>query len=356
MPVFKQPDQTLGQSLPNNSFGGPQSLTDKVQAANDSASYYAQFSQSRPTAQTVGNVTATASASPQASAAQLKNAEQKKTNKDYFVTLTDKLTGNQVVFYNMPEIGEQRSVDYEPISIVQGPGEFHKYKGTKSVQWSINAVLTSRTSKEAARNLEYINRLRAWTMPFFGENTKKDYPGKMGAPPPVLELKGFRQKILGPVPVVLTNINWSYPQDVDWIPVDGENTPFPAVFRISLTLVESYSTQQFNNFSLKNFYNGDMALAWAAGSGKSGTSSGIETPAEVKKAENIPTAAGIPSVSTPPTMTPEGLALANAKTLEEFNRILASQVQDARTKSAQAIEAKEAAKKEQAKSDAQRAR
>lgn len=183
--------------------------------------------------------------------------------KDYLVTLTDMTDPSKnVVFYNMPEIGEQRSVDYEPISIVQGPGEFQKYKGTKSVQWSVNGVLTSRTPAEAKRNLEYINLLRGWSMPFFGGNTAKEYPGKLGAPPPVLELKGFRRDILGPIPVVLTNLNWTYPQDVDWIPIEGTNTPFPAVFRVSLTLVESYSTQQFNNFNLKSFYSGSMVNAW----------------------------------------------------------------------------------------------
>ena len=256
---FKQPEQGFGMSLPNNPFGGPQSLAERVAAADRAASYYAQ---TKVTAQgaTVVNQTGTP---VQATAAQVKSTQASEVKKDYLVTLTSMLDPSEnVIFYNMPEISEQRSIDYEPISIVQGPGEFQKYKGTKAVQWSVNGVLTSRTSAEAKRNLQYINRLRGWTMPFFGANTAKEYPGRLGGPPPVLELKGFRRDVLGPIPVVLTNLNWQYPQDVDWIPVEGENTPFPAVFRISLTLVESYSTQQFNNFNLKSFYSGSMVNAW----------------------------------------------------------------------------------------------
>jgi hypothetical protein len=169
-------------------------------------------------------------------------------------------------------VTEQRGVEYEPVAPPQSPGSFQKYKGTSSVQWSINATLICRTTAEATDNLRILNQLRAWTMPYFGENTRVEYPTKLGAPPPVLEFSGFRQQMIGPVPVVITSLNWSFPQDVDYIPaqdidygtgeVGSTLVPFPTVMKVSVQVVESFSTDQLNGFDLDMLKNGRMDLAW----------------------------------------------------------------------------------------------
>lgn len=168
-----------------------------------------------------------------------------------------------VMFDIMPEIVESRTVEYEAVAPPQFVGAFQKYKGTASVQWSINATFAARNSNEATRNLEYLNRLRGWTMPFFGDNTNQFYPGKLGAPPPVLTFSGLRKSIIGPVPVVITALNWNWPQDVDYLPTynqddDGLYIPFPAIMTIAIQVVESFSVSQFNKFSLLDYRNGDM--------------------------------------------------------------------------------------------------
>jgi len=218
------------------------------------------------------------------------NATLGQTNADdtsHLVTLTD-AEGYILTFYVMPEIVEQRQVQYEPVAPPQFPGAFQKYKGTDSVQWTVNATLVCRTTEEATRNLEYLNRLRGWTMPFFGENTKNDarFKNKTGAPPPVLKFKGFRESIVGEVPVVITSLNWNWPKDVDWIPaqkltdnrnsggMDGSLTggeatmkgdatiPFPTIIQVAIQLVESFSTEQFNNFNLAEYRVGHMLAAF----------------------------------------------------------------------------------------------
>jgi hypothetical protein len=177
-----------------------------------------------------------------------------------------------VEFDAMPEVQEIHSAEYEALAAPQMPLEFQKYKGTKSIQWQINGTFTCRTRNEAARNYIYLNNLRGWTKPYFGEEQRKQFGGdngnrgKLGAPPPVLKFSGWRG-LVGPVPVVVTSLNWNWPKDCDWIPTgmfdpDGKEIPFPTVMNINIALVESFSPEQVNAFDLVAFRNGDMIGAW----------------------------------------------------------------------------------------------
>jgi len=187
-------------------------------------------------------------------------------NNDHVVSLQEvgnDTEGGWVVFEVMPSITEARTVDYEAVQPWQFPGAFQKYKFTASVQWPNNAMFIARTSDEATANLHYLNRLRGWTMPYFGSNTAAEYKGKLGAPPPVLELSGLRKSIIGPVNVVITSLNWEWPKDVDYLPTNdpddtGNAIPFPSVMTVAVQCVESWSITQFNQFSLSDYRNGDM--------------------------------------------------------------------------------------------------
>jgi len=203
--------------------------------------------------------------------------------------------GLEVTFDVMPEVVESRTIEYEPVAPPQAPAAFQKYKGTSNVQWTVNATLTCRNKREATQNLKYLNILRGWTMPFFGERTRQVFPDKLGAPPPVLEFSGWREQMVGPVQVVITSLNWNFPQDVDYIPAEGFTVvnsngttvptgkliPFPTVIKLAIQLVESFSTDQINGFSLADFRAGQMATAWqplarGASIGASTTSGAVE--------------------------------------------------------------------------------
>lgn len=184
------------------------------------------------------------------------------------------LMQRQVEFDIMPEITETRNAEYEALQPPQLPGEFQKYKGTKSTAWTITGMFTCRTSEEASRNYIYLNNLRGWVMPYFGENQRLQYGGnggeargKLGAPPPVLDFSGWRG-LVGKVPVVITNLSWNWPNDCDWIPTnfqDDQNQqaiPFPVVMRVTINIVESFSAEQFNGFDLESFRNGRMVAAF----------------------------------------------------------------------------------------------
>lgn len=211
---------------------------------------------------------------PQASATSTNAAAPKSSGEDksHLVTLEDN-EGNLIEFLVMPEITENRSAEYEAVAPPQFPGAFQKYKGTSSVQWLINATFISRTTPEATKNLINLNILRGWTMPYFGDKIKNsfNFSQKLGAPPPVLIFKGFRSAIVGPVPVVITSLTWSWPRDVDYIPAtapDGSafNVPFPTVMTLTINVVESFSTEQFNNFDLEAYRVGNFEAAFGGGS------------------------------------------------------------------------------------------
>lgn len=252
-PTIKQLQATTTKELAANAASGkamtPQELA-AVTAIND------RTGEVQPSAQQMNQLTGT-------------NTAMSK----HEVTLTD-ADGNKVVFIVMPEITEGRNVSYEAVAPTQAPGAFQKYKGTDSVQWTVSARLISRTTPEATQRHHDLNILRSWTEPYFGANTEKAFPTKLGAPPPVLQFAGFRG-LVGKVPVVLTSLNWQWPSDVDYIPTnlkgaDGFPVPFPAVMTVSLTLVESFSPMQLNRFSLLDYRNGDIEGAYSHPTGESG--------------------------------------------------------------------------------------
>jgi hypothetical protein len=217
---------------------------------------------------------------------QLPSSATTATNSDnYKLILTDttekdKAKRKRVVFEVMPQITEQRAVQYDQVQPPQLPGAFQKYKGTDPVRWSIQAKLISRNSQEALDNLNRLNTLRGWTMPFFSERTGEKIPNSLGAPPAVLELSGLRFRTIGPVPVVITGLNWTWPPDVDYLPcgtitgdtitweIDPDSQqpiPFPAVMDISVEVVESLAISEFNRFDITAYHKGLMRLAYGSG-------------------------------------------------------------------------------------------
>lgn len=203
-----------------------------------------------------------------ATASQIKAAAGVQTiNSSHRVSLQEIGTKNFVYFEVMPEIVEQHAAEYEPVAPSQSPGAFQKYKGNSSTVWTLNITFISRTSAEATQNYDYLMRLRGWMKPFYGERTGVSYPDKLGAPPPVLRLTGLRE-LIGPVPVVITSLNWNWPRDVDYIAtdiisdVDKNFIPFPTVLQVPINLVESFAVDQFNQFSLADYRVGRMGTAF----------------------------------------------------------------------------------------------
>lgn len=207
-----------------------------------------------------------------------------------------------VVFDVPPTIVESGSVDYEAIQITQGPVSFQSYRGTPARTFSMSDIkLISRTPKEARDNIQRINLLRSWRMPYFGQealgegeaaqffkgavgkqsplerltNGGNTLKTRLGAPPEILYFSAYSQSstegVAKPhyrgnirrVPVVLSSLSITYPNDVAYIPTAkrGEidalgGVPFPTIMTISVELIESHSPGEINTFNLAKYANG----------------------------------------------------------------------------------------------------
>ena len=178
-------------------------------------------------------------------------------------------TNIYVEFLVMPQVSERRNVTYSEFQPLHHPGHIMKYRDSSSRSWGVNAKLVSRSISEADQNVKYLNNIRSWSVAPYGNGTRlnKDFPidrGAIGGPPSTLTFSGIGESIIPTVPVVLTSYSWTYPNDVDYIETSDkyDRQQFPVILDISLELTESYSPNQYSNFSLGDFRNGDLTKAY----------------------------------------------------------------------------------------------
>lgn len=194
----------------------------------------------------------------------------KGTTADFRVKIISKINPeDKVEFAVMPQIGEQRQVNYTATDLVHHAGQMQIYRTTGARVWDITGILVSRTSDEAAYNLGVINLLRSWLMPYYGSGTAKSEAatgsrGKLGAPPDTLTFTAYGPQMIGPVPVVLTAASWTWPNDVTYIETSVKNfrSAFPVTLSVHCTLTESYSASEYSSFSLADYKNGDVGTAF----------------------------------------------------------------------------------------------
>ncbi len=206
----------------------------------------------------------------------------------------------RVVWDATPEFSESRSVMYKNIDPIHAPGAIYQYANTGSRTFSIQGKFISRSINEATKTLAYIQYLRTWAMPVFGQNPKGAPPGEdiLGAPPAVLLLTAYaignpsnsvtskqvnintnvgggnssmintetpsynlRVPAIGnnifEVPVVITSLEIPFPSDVDYIPTVN-NIPVPTIVTVTLQLTETHSPNAYAKFNLQQFKSGNL--------------------------------------------------------------------------------------------------
>jgi hypothetical protein len=230
----------------------------------------------------------------------------------YRVKLVSQRTVNEpirnqerVVFNATPELSENRTVNYSTVEPVHMPGQIFVYKNVSSRTFSISNIrLISRNAEEAEANLELLWILRSWTMPRFGNSStlstrqainrtrarrnnsnfqaqlsgqdeaqRKNTLGvdQIGAPPEVLLLSAYSKGInpsesgglfsnqhINRVPVVIQTLTIPYPSDIDYIISSETQTPMPTIMTLDMSLVETHSAREYEQFSLDDFRHGNL--------------------------------------------------------------------------------------------------
>lgn len=190
-----------------------------------------------------------------------------------------KFPNDYVMFDVSPTLSESRSVEYATVAPIHLPGSIQIYKRTAARTFSLGAKFISRNKEQATKNIQNLQLLRGWTMPYFGVSDRSNQIGEttasmLGAPPDVLYLYAYStgsggsgRDGQGPaginlkkIPVVITSLNIDYPEDCDYIPTDGGD-PFPVKMEVKIDLLETHSpggANGYESFSLTDFKNGRL--------------------------------------------------------------------------------------------------
>lgn len=150
--------------------------------------------------------------------------------------------GSKVIFEASSPVSESASVNYDDFNIVHLPTNIWAFRNSTGRHFSISGKLVSRSVSEANTNASYLNIVRAWKSPDFGNS---------GATPPIIFLSAYNNKNLTNVPCILRSYSWVYPDEVDYIFTSNE--PMPVIGNLNIDLDEAYSPQQITagNWKIK---------------------------------------------------------------------------------------------------------
>ena len=141
---------------------------------------------------------------------------------------------DMVPFDVSPVINESREAQYvnQPMP---GPVGMIMYMLTGNRTFTISAKFVSRTVQEAEEAYHYSNLLRSWLIP-----QGQDGTDSKGGRPPILRLNGYQNQFLN-IPVVLSSLSINFPEDVDYIEVEGM-AMVPIIQAVEVTVLESHRT------------------------------------------------------------------------------------------------------------------
>ena len=211
-----------------------------------------------------------------------------------------------VIFPYTPTITTAYQAKYNAYELTHSNYKGYFYQGSSVGDITINANFTAQDTVEANYLLAVIHFFRSVTKMFYGQ----DDAARRGAPPPLVFLQGLGEYQFNLHPCVVSNFNYTMPNDVDYIralspnnsgtnltnrrslqsgvspfvnpstsrlqnaglpqggittptapPTLGTNSPtyVPTKMEIQITLLAIQTRSQVSNqFSLKNFANGDL--------------------------------------------------------------------------------------------------
>ena len=199
------------------------------------------------------------------------------------------LTTNGLIFPYTPQITVTHKANYNSLDVVHNNYPFAAYQGSSVEAITITGDFYVEDASEAAYWIAAVHYLRSMTKMLYGDTTNT------GAPPPVVKLSGYGQYVLNNIPVVITDVQTSLPNDVDYIAcpdpsgalgsslggltglknsitnavtgafkgVTGSGssvTYVPIKSQITVTCKVLYSREQVRKFSLDKFVSGSYVL------------------------------------------------------------------------------------------------
>jgi hypothetical protein len=127
-----------------------------------------------------------------------------------------------VVFPYTPSITTSYAAQYNPTDLTHSNYKSYFYQGSSVNEVQINATFTAQDTFEANYLLAVIQFFKSVTKMFYGQDPNR------GVPPPLVFLQGLGEFQFNLAPCVVSNFNYTLPNDVDYIrarvsSIDGTN-------------------------------------------------------------------------------------------------------------------------------------
>lgn len=132
-------------------------------------------------------------------------------------------TSNGIIFPYTPTININHSASYGTYDINQSVNQPHYYMMTPNISINVTAIFTANTAKEAEYLLAAMHFFRTATKSDFGAYSNGFRRADAGTPPPVLVFSGYGDEQFKNIPVVLRNVNFTLPEDVDYVSVTTQS-------------------------------------------------------------------------------------------------------------------------------------
>ena len=126
-------------------------------------------------------------------------------------------TTNGVVFPYTPTVTTSYQAKYNTYDLVHSNYRGVFYQNSSVSEISVKGVFTAQDTKEAEYVLAVIHFFRSVTKMFYGQDKQR------GAPPPLVYLTGLGDYQFNAHPAVVTNFEYSLPNDVDYIRSNNPN-------------------------------------------------------------------------------------------------------------------------------------
>ena len=179
-----------------------------------------------------------------------------------------------------PVITYQQEVDYKSMELTHANQDIYAYHRTPSLRLTVDGEFSVQNQTEGMYAFACIHFLRTVTKMNFGETDPRK-----GTPPPVLLFDAYGQYMFSQLPVIVTGFTVGLPKDVDYVPIDVNNTKLgaipsvqwrdltstylssrssgdiiwlPSVFNIQVSLIVQNSPTRLRTFDLGGFRNGSL--------------------------------------------------------------------------------------------------
>lgn len=162
-----------------------------------------------------------------------------------------------LVFQYTPDILVSGAANWNATHGVGQNYPVYTYNNSTPPQLPITSTFTANTQDEARYMLAVIHWCRSITKSSFGND---DYAqGRYGTPPPIVLFEYLGTAGFNSVPIVVQSYSYTYPPDVDYVPVKigSDITYTPVKIQITLNTDVAFTPNTVRNaFSIESFVNG----------------------------------------------------------------------------------------------------